>query len=280
MKTFRQLTNENPRQKVVDVGASELGGVPVYTPLLNAGNGELVGFEPSREQLMKLNNTKQPYATFLPHAIGDGGRHTLRLCAAPGMTSLLEPNPDVLNLFHGFPTWGKVLTTEEIETKRLDDIPETKGLTFLQMDIQGAALMALQNARERLSEALLIHVEVEFLPLYKNQPLFSDVESFLRPFGFVLHRFHDTNIRAIQPMMMNNDIYAGISQIVWADAVFVRDFSRMSLLSPVQLLTLAAIVHDCYASVDLALHLLLEYDRRMQTQLSPRYMTELQRVAA
>src|ERR1700704_4992440 len=35
---------------------------------------------------------------------------------------------DVLNLFHGFMEWGRVLATEEVETVRLDDIVETEGV--------------------------------------------------------------------------------------------------------------------------------------------------------
>ena len=42
------------------------------------------------------------------------------------MTSLLEPNQELLALFHGFSDWGKVLQTEEIDTIRLDDVAETE----------------------------------------------------------------------------------------------------------------------------------------------------------
>lgn len=280
MQTFRALTGENPYQKVVDIGAYQIAGDPIYAPLLRAGNADIVGFEPNREALAQLIAANTPNSTFLPHAVGDGRRHTLHICAARDMTSLYPPNPDVLNLFHGFPVWSQVVGTEQVDTVRLDDIAETKGVTFLQMDIQGAELMALQNARERLKDALVLHLEVEFMPLYKNQPLFSDVDRFLRDQGFVLHKFSDMMSRVIQPMMLNNSVFSGLSQVLWSDAVFVRDFARLSFLTPTQLLAWAAIMHDCYKSVDLSLHLLIEYDRRSSTQLGARYMSEMTKAAA
>lgn len=275
MRTFQSLVGQNPRQKVIDVGAFQISGDPVYAPLLRAGNGELVGFEPNLEALGKLHELKVPNATYLPHAIGDGRRHTFHVCNARDMSSLFAPNPEVLNLFHGFPVWSQVIATEEMDTARLDDIPQTKGATFMQLDIQGAELMALQNARDRLRDALVLHVEVEFMPLYKNQPLFSDVERYLRDQGFILHKFSDMKSRIVAPMLLNNDIFAGLSQTLWADAVFIRDISRLAHLSPEQLLASAAILHDCYQSVDITLHHLLEHDRRCGTQLGALYMTEI-----
>jgi Methyltransferase FkbM domain len=161
------------------------------------------------------------------------------------------------------------------ETKRLDDIAETAGVTFLQMDIQGAELLALQHAQNRLRDALVLHLEVEFLPLYVDQPLFSDVEQFLRQRGFVFHRFSAPVSRVIQPMVVDGNLVSGLSQLVWADAVFVRDFSRLDRLDDHQLLATAAIVHDCYNSWDLALHLLNEVDRRKQSTLGPDYLSAL-----
>ena len=108
----------------------------------------------------------------------------LRPPALPGIFT-----PDVLNLFHGFTLWSQVIATEPVQTVRLDDVPEVVGLTFLQMDIQGAEFLALQHAQAKLREALVLHLEVEFLPLYIDQPLFSDVEQFLRHRGYLFHRF-------------------------------------------------------------------------------------------
>jgi hypothetical protein len=191
------------------------------------------------------------------------------------MTSLLEPNWKVLNLFHGFPNWGQVLAREVVETIRLDDIPETAGVDFLKMDIQGAELMALENAQARLLDTLVIQSEVEFLQMYVGQPLFGDIDAFLRSRGFVFHRFYPLVSRVIQPLSLGNDIFAGLSQILWADGIFVRDFTKLERLSDRQLLAMAKIMNDCYQSIDLVLHVLSEYDRRTGQSLASGYLNNL-----
>jgi len=275
--SFSNATGLSPKQKVVDVGAYQIAGDPVYAPLLADPKTELIGFEPNPDALAALRGSQGSGRVFLPFAVGDGRRRTLHICAAPDMTSLLEPNPDVLNLFHGFPTWGQVVATESVQTVRLDDLAETSGATFLQMDIQGAELMALQHAQNRLRDALVLHLEVEFLPLYVDQPLFSDVEQFLRFRGFVFHRFFAPTSRVIQPMVVGGNVMSGLSQLVWADAVFVRDFSRLERLDTPELCALAAIMHDCYGSWDLTQHLLIELDRRTHGTLGAEYVSTLGR---
>lgn len=270
--TLHSLLNLSCTIKVVDVGANPIDGVAPYAPLLAAGQAEVVGFEPNLDALAKLNKAKGPRETYLAHAVGDGRRHTLRHCVAPGMTSLLQPDPRVLALFHGFAEWARVVRTEEVDTVRLDDVPETLSLDLLKIDIQGAELMVFENALERLRGALVIHTEVEFLPMYIGQPLFSDVDRFLREHGFVLHRFEPLVSRTIKPLLRNNDPYAGFSQLFWADAVFVKDFIRLDNLDSDQLIRLSVILHECYRSYDLVAHLLLEHDRRTRSGFGDRFI--------
>ncbi|WP_448191818.1 FkbM family methyltransferase [Azospirillum sp. sgz301742] len=274
---FKALTGVDERIKVVDIGANPIDSAPPYAPLLQNGIADVVGFEPNGEALATLNAQKGPSETYLPHAVGDGKRHTLRSCTAPGMTSILEPNSKVLNLFHGFPDWGTVVSSVEIDTVRLDDIPETEGVDLLKMDIQGAELMVLRNAEARLADTLVIQAEVEFLQMYVDQPLFGDIDVFLRQHGFVFHRFYPTVSRTIQPLLVDNSIYAGLSQLLWADAIFVKDFSRLDLFTDQQLLRMATIMHECYRSIDLSLHLLNEYDRRSGTVMASNYLAGLQK---
>ncbi len=85
--------------------------------------------------------------------------------------------------FASFAEMFQVVRTETVETKRLDDIPETEGVDFLKVDVQGAEIMVFNGARERLKSALIVDVEVEYIPLYKNQPLFADIDSALRAHG-------------------------------------------------------------------------------------------------
>jgi len=263
---------------VVDVGANPYGGsgLPPYDALLRRGNVRLVGFEPNPEALSVLQSQKGPNETYLPHAVYDGSVQTLRLCQASGMTSLLEPNMDVLGAFHGFEQWGRVVGREQIETVRLDDIAEISDLDFLKIDIQGGELEVFRNGAEKLADCLVIQSEVEFLEMYEGQPLFTDVDLFLREHGFVLHRFIEPTSRALKPLVVNNDPYAGLSQLMWADAVFVRDFTRFEDLKPEKLLKLALILHDIFSSFDLALRALLVRDALVGSNLGQTYLQKLQ----
>lgn len=257
---------------VVDIGANPIDGQPPYMPLVRSGHARVVGFEPNPQALEKLQKLKGADDVYLPHAVGDGGTHQLHICQQEGMTSLLEPNPEVLGLMHGFPEWGRVLRKETVGTVRLDDVPETEGADFIKIDIQGGELMALSNATDRLAGVLAIHTEVEFLEMYVGQPLFSDVDQFLRRHGFMLHKFHPLTGRIIQPLMRNNDIYAEGNQLTWADAVYIRDIRSFPTLAPAALLKLAAITHDCYQSFDLTVRLLLEHDRQTGQACAPRLL--------
>ena len=262
--SLRALLGATCAIKIVDIGANPIDGPAPYAALLASGQTQVVGFEPNLDALAELNTRKGPSETYLPYAVGDGAKHTLRHCRLPGMTSLLEPNPAVLSLFASFKEWAQVVRTEDVQTVRLDDVAETTGLDLLKIDIQGGELMVFENAVQRLSQAVVIHTEVEFLSMYIGQPLFSDVERFLRGQGYVLHKFAPLVTRDLSPILLSNDPYTGHSQILWADAIFVRDFTRLELLSSEQLLRMAVILYDCYQSYDIVLHLLREHDRRTQ----------------
>jgi FkbM family methyltransferase len=256
--------------KVVDVGANPIEGPAPYLPLLNAGHTEVVGFEPNLAALERLNQVKGPKETYLPYAVADGGRHTLRLCYASGMSSLLEPNLAVIGLFDRYPAWAEILQEIEVDTVRLDDMPETAGLDLLKIDIQGGELMVFQNAVERLSHAVVVHTEVLFVEMYVGQPVFSDLDIFLRAQGFRIHRMEPVVSCDLKPLQFGPP-QAPHSQLVFADAIYVRDLTRLDLMSVDQLLKLAVILHDCYLSYDCVLHLLVEHDKRTGKDFSLTY---------
>ncbi len=250
---------------VVDVGANPIDGAPPYRDLLQAGRASVVGFEPNGEALAKLNAAKGPDEVYLPHAIADGTRRTLHHCKAPGMTSLLKPNDAMARMFYGYSVWSEIVREEEIDTVRLDNVAEVADADLLKLDIQGGELMALQNATRLLSRAVAVQVEVEFWPIYENQPLFGDIDAFMRAQGFLLHTFQPLISRMFLPLQIGGDAYAQGSQILWTDAIYVKGLADPSVLSDDKLLRAAVILHDCYRSYDAALSLLLAYDKRKRT---------------
>jgi hypothetical protein len=59
----------------------------------------------------------------------------------------------------------------------------------------------------------------------------------------------------IAPMVGGN-VYAALNQLLQADAVYVRDFTRPDDMTTEQLKHLALIAHVCYQSYDLAMNCL------------------------
>jgi FkbM family methyltransferase len=72
-----------------------------------------------------------------------------------------------------------------VETMRLDTFfKEKQPPDFINLDIQGAELHALKGATAILSSVSHIYTEVSYIELYLGAPLASEVDRFLRSFGF------------------------------------------------------------------------------------------------
>lgn len=247
---------------IVDIGANPIDGTPPYKPLLDMGIGRVTGFEPQVEALGRLVAAQGPNETYLPYAVGDGAEHTLYQCYTSGMTSLLEPDPAALALFNALPRWGEVIKTQLIATRRLDEIEEVDAVDYLKIDVQGSELSVFKGGRGKLRSAVAIHTEVSFVTLYREQPVFGEIDLSLRSLGFLPHAFAAIKRLAIAPTLINNNIYSGLNQLLEADVVYVRDFRDAAQLSDDQLKTLAAIAQCCYGSYDLAIRCLLVLAKR------------------
>jgi FkbM family methyltransferase len=247
---------------VVDVGANPIDGDPPYKQLLVKRLCNVVGFEPQPEALASLNARKSDLERYFPYALGDGGKASLRICQSAGMTSLLRPNQRVLKHFKGFTEWAAVLEEVSVQTIRLDDVTEIDVLDFLKIDIQGSELAVFQGGHRLLAKALAIQTEVSFLPLYEGQPVLGNVDLELREIGFVPHSFAAINKRMILPTFDQKNPYAAMNQLLWADIVYVRDFTQPELMDSEQLKHLAIVAHHCYRSYDLAVNCIFHLAQR------------------
>jgi FkbM family methyltransferase len=261
-----------PQIRIVDVGANPLADAkPPYHVLLDECLASVVGFEPDPATFAKLQSDRASGRTYLPFAVGDGARRQFRICVMSGMNSLLPPNFDLLNLLHRHGLWAEVKDIVDIETKRLDDIAEVEAIDYLKIDIQGGELMVFENAEKKLKDCLVVHTEVMFVPMYEGQPLFSEQELFLRKLGLQVHKFFEMQGHVLKPFAVYGDVHAPLSQVFWADVVFIKDITRLDRLSPEQLLKLSIILHYVYGSFDVA-HLAIEaYDRVAHADLASEY---------
>ncbi|MCM2329063.1 MAG: FkbM family methyltransferase [Lysobacter sp.] len=260
--TLADLLQPGRLTEVVDIGANPHGEDPPYKAMLAAGACRVTGFEPQRDALAKLVAASGANERYLPHAVGDGGAHTLRLCRSPGMASLLAPDPVALEIFGALKHWGEVVDEVPVQTRRLDDIGEIERLDYLKMDIQGSELAVLRGGQEKLSRAVAAQLEVSFVPLYRGQPVFGEIDLEMRRMGFIPHCFAAVKNWPIAPCIVDGDPYKPLHQLLEADIVYVRDFSRPEAMGDEQLKHLALVAHHCYGSIDLVMRCLMLLTRR------------------
>jgi FkbM family methyltransferase len=249
------LADDLQRLCFVDVGAHGVAEAEVFAPALR-GDSLVVGFEADAAECARLGAAGDGRKRYLPCVIGDGRPARFHVCRSPLTSSLLHPNHELLAQYEGLAEVCEVMAESPVETVRLDDVADLPAIDFLKLDVQGATLAALQGAQRRLEDTLIVHAEVEFVPIYRDEPLFPECEQFLRSRGFMFHHFHEPQGRRV----IAGGRAAGRthSQMLWADAVFIPSFERMTTLAPRALRRLAWMLHAIYAAHDFAFRCIVD----------------------
>lgn len=270
---FELISGQAPTFKIVDVGAMNLGkDSDPYDSLLQQGSVKIVGFEPVKAECDKLNKMYAPERLYLPYVIGDGRKRTFHECNYVMTSSLYEPYTELVEKFQNLGNLMEVVSRSSVDTHRLDDIPEVADTDYLKVDVQGAEIDVFNGATSVLREAVMVHTEIEFIPLYKDQPLFADVDQVMRRNGFLLHHFSSVMGRTFKPLINNNDINAPTSQLLWGDAVYIKNFMSLDTLIPEKLLKLAILLHVIRGSYDVCAFVLQCYQKKTGDKLADKYI--------
>ncbi len=152
----------------------------------------LYGFDPDPAECARIQALHPNQDVHLvPRALAEKpGRRTLSLTRDPACSSLYPPDAEVLARIPALECATPTGVTE-IEVTTLDDWAAKAGveaIDFLKLDTQGSELDILRGGARLLASARMLEIEVEFNPIYQDQPLFGDVDRFLRERGFVLWR--------------------------------------------------------------------------------------------
>jgi FkbM family methyltransferase len=260
--------------QILDIGAA-LGERPSYQGLVDAGRARIIGFEPNAVECERLGEKYGKPHRFFPFFVGDGQPATFHETNWVLTGSLYEPNSPLLEKFQNLAELVRPVATHPISTRRLDDIEEIDDADFIKIDVQGSELAIFRNASRALSRALFIQTEVNFVELYRGQPMFADVDTFLRSNGYQFHTFHGYSGRAFKPLVSNNNINRPFRQALWADAVYARDWMRLDTLDETKLRKYAILAHDLLQSFDLAHLVIAELDRRSGADLASAYRNRL-----
>lgn len=178
----------------------------------------------------------------------------------PGCCSLYPPNDVVIDRLSEYSDRHKLISTTQVATTTLDNFFANLAhpIDFIQLDVQGGELNVLLGGKNHIiPDVLAAVVEVNFIELYKHQPLFADVDQYLRNSEFTLFDIGQKWHGLRQGISLMSRQHRG--QFVWTDGYYFRDLIRPDqnhhLKTPDRILKLACLA-DMLSFYDYALELL------------------------
>ena len=243
---------------VLDVGANPLDK-PLYTDLVETKLCNLFGFEPQKDAFDALVASKADNETYFNVAVGQQKTQTLHICKRRGFTSLYKPDLDAAEIFPGFLNQMAVQQTFELSPVELDRVDGLPSQDMLKIDVQGAEKQIIQTGPKTLLDCVAIVIECRFARLYQGDPMFGEVDAFLRDRGYVMHKFiapksaclTSSYLNKLRPRMVG-------SQLVDGDVVYIKDITALHSFSNDQLKHLALFADGAFNSIDLVIYLLDE----------------------
>jgi len=198
---------------LLDIGAADQIE-PRWKPFVQFLN--YVGVEPDERSRSKLLNIKENFRSYqiIPYVLADKAKLVnFNLCRKPQVSSIYEPNAEFLSRF---PDAKRYDIVEKVTTKSvcLDNI-DVPNVDFLKIDVQGGELDILKGGIKKLKSVLGVELEVEFINLYRGQPLFGDVCKELSQHEFEFIDF-------ISLARWERKVLSEYGQCVFGDALFLR----------------------------------------------------------
>ena len=220
-RTLKPLSNLVPEITYVMCGAR---GETTNRLIRALPQVRFVGFEPDPEEFRRLKENAGNRFSFINVAVGARNeRRRFYVTRNPGCSSLFQPNQAFYSRFKDCGPEVAVVGEQEVETVALDSGLPAAGINtidILDLDTQGSELEIMHGAEGLLSKSTVaVKCEVEFSSLYLDQPLFGDVDAFLRGLGFMLFDLSRTRYR--RHNFPPNALTRG--QLLWGDALYLRD---------------------------------------------------------
>ena len=204
------ITSKEP--VIFDIGAKVGWATKKYRNLFPMAT--IFSFEPfpSSYNELQQNTANDSQTTTYQLAISDrAGVTTLNTNAAPGTSSLLSTDDRAASY------WGEGLletkNTIDVNTTTIDDFCRNESIPridILKIDIQGAEYMALNGAREMLTNQWIsiAYFEVIMAPTYEGQRKFHEYLTLMESFGYDFLDLYN-------PVRKN-------MQLIQADVIFVN----------------------------------------------------------
>jgi FkbM family methyltransferase len=211
------LLKNNPLV-IVDVGAS--GGIHERWRKLGS-NVKAILFEPDRNEFEKLVETQSKNSVVINSALAEGSESVkYHLCKKQQVSSTYIPNKLVLDKYEDSDRFEieKTITLEADSMNNLLLNANIGEIDFMKIDTQGSELDIIKGASNFYENLVGLEVEVEFLELYRGQPLFSEVNSFIESKGFTLIDLKRYFWKRSAKKYSSNK-----GQLIFADALYLKE---------------------------------------------------------
>lgn len=175
---------------LVDIGAA--GGI--HSRWAKFKKIHVLGFEPDERTFSSLPVNKN-VSWFNTALTNKKGKFPLYITKASTNTSMIKPNYNLINQLAYNNDDFNILTTVEVSCDTLDSVCIENNFhpDVIKIDTQGTELFILEGASKCLNDSLFaIETEVEFLPLYEGQPLFTDIHNFMQDHNYQLMDYGNT----------------------------------------------------------------------------------------
>lgn len=229
------------------------------------------GYEPDKVELKKLKSNQNLHwksQTFLGDALGEKqGNFDLNLYAQPGFSSKLKAKKDQFSIFSRLKYLGDDNRQIPVNVSSLDDSLANNRIlnpAFIKIDIQGMELEVFKGAQSFLKNSCLgIRVEVYFHEIYENQPLFHEIDSYLRNLGFFPFQFAELqswrrdSMKKFPFFDKKAKVNFSKGQLMHADVIYLKDPNFLNKDDLVNQQTRLALIALCYQHYDLAYELFM-----------------------
>lgn len=197
----------------------------------------LLGFEPDVDECRRLEEGARTGGTgdrfFQIAAHNSRGTVPIYVARDRGLTSMFEPDRAFLDAFPEADRFD-IVDRRQIDTDTLDNVLAAHGIEdvdFIKADTQGSELFVLEGAARALAGPVVgVEVEVEFTPIYCNQPLFADVDRFLRDLGYFLFDLRPCYWKR----RSGRELGGPYGQLIWGDALYLKSLPALDAFTAVQ----------------------------------------------
>lgn len=222
------------------------GSISFKIPEYFRNDFTVVLYEPDPDAIERIEQyANQHYGTHyvLPYCLDKQvSTKTLNINRDPNTSSLFKQNEKYKDYCffqdgnrHYDYVWSETSQTiieVTVSTTTLDLVVEKEHIPqpdIFCVDTQGSEYNIFEGSTRSLKQTVAIISEVEFSPLYANQPLFSDVSHLLKQHGFEFVYFYD--LKEMSPMA-TNVASRGKGFHMYADALYIKSLEQIAIDFP------------------------------------------------